>query len=289
MSQSHVAPHFHEVDVFWWFTHNGLSPYWVIGSLCINDFDGYRKISTEIGGEPWVVRINYNAETGIAPRDSDPIDTERMYEYKIHADGPGEKKADFVLSPRWDDQKKPDGEKMQRPWCGGEGVQIHVQGANLSYDEYLYVLQRSIQALAEDAGTSISRRYFNRPRGDSNIVTTEIYVRLKRDYATKLVRSTGVFYGIMHLLATETGTQWVYKGDNTDIVGKRHAFDLDPASSQKLVGGSLSREAREVLPPEARSEGRVRRRSAVLTEARRRLPQVAEHHRRHHWRVPVWW
>ncbi|MFC6826854.1 hypothetical protein [Halopelagius fulvigenes] len=232
---SHVAPHFHEVDMFLWFTDNGLSPYWALSNLCIREFDGYRKLTYEIGDEVWVARMNYNAETGIAPRDSDPIQSERAYEFKIHAEGPGEQKADFVFSPRWDGQKKPDGEEMKRPWCGGEGVQIHVQGSNLTYDEYLFILQHTLQAFAEEARTDFSRRYFNRPLGDSNIATTELYVRLVREYAKKLTRSTGVFYKIMHLLSEEKDAQWVYKGDNTDIVGKRHAFALDPLASSKLV------------------------------------------------------
>ncbi|WP_224450519.1 hypothetical protein [Haloprofundus salilacus] len=159
MSQNeHVGTAFHEVDMFLWFTEHGLSPYWAIGNLCINAYDGYGEVFADLGDGDWRIRLNYNAETGIAPRDSDPIGSNRAYEFKVHADGPGEQKADFVFSPRWDDQKKLDGEQMRRPWCGGEGVQIHVQGSNLTYDEYLYVLQRSLQELATNAGTDFNRR-----------------------------------------------------------------------------------------------------------------------------------
>lgn len=252
---SHIAPHFHEVDAFLWFTDNGLSPYWALSNLCVGEFDGYRKITYEIGDEVWTARINYNAETGIAPRDSDPIQSEKAYEFKIHAEGPDEQKADFVFSPRWDDQRKPDGDEMSRPWCGGEGVQAHVQGSNLTYDEYLFILQYTLQAFADEAETDFSRRYFGRPRGDSNIVTTELYVRLMREYATKLTRSTGVFYRIMHLLAEEKDSQFVYKGDNTDIVGKRHAFALDPYSSSKLVDDhSLGKRLKSYHPKYVRSK-----------------------------------
>ena len=104
---SHVNPTFHEADLFLWFTDNGLSPYWAVGNLCLQHFDGYQKTTAEFADGPWVIRLNYNSETGIAPP--------RMYEFNIHADGPGERKANFVCFPRWDDQKKPDGEKMQRP------------------------------------------------------------------------------------------------------------------------------------------------------------------------------
>ncbi|MFD1634619.1 hypothetical protein ACOZ4L_02670 [Haloplanus ruber] len=230
-----IATAFHEVDLFWWFTDDGLSPYWALGELMHEFENGWDETTVELSDGVWSLRFNYNAETGIAPRKSDSIGGDRAYEYQIHAEGPGEKKADYVVSPRWDDQRKPDGDLMQRPWCGGEGLDVHVQGSNLTFEEYHYLLQKSIQKLADQAGVDISRQYFNRIRPDSNVATVELYVRLNREYAKKLVQSTGVFYKIMHLLAGEEGTEWVYKGDNSEIVGKRHAFDLPSVSARELI------------------------------------------------------
>lgn len=232
-----VATAFHEADLFWWFTDNGLSPYWALGELMQAFDDGWAETTTDLSDGAWSVRFHYNSETGIAPRESDAIGGDRAYEYQIHAEGPGEKSADYVVSPRWDEQKKPDGDLMSRPWCGGEGLDVHVQGSNLSFDEYHYLLQKFVQVLADEAGVDISREYFNRIRPDSNVATVELYLRLNREFAKKLVRSTGAFYKIMHLLAGEKGTEWVYKGDNSDIVGKRHAFDLPTASSRELIDG----------------------------------------------------
>ncbi|WP_256288783.1 hypothetical protein [Halobellus inordinatus] len=233
---SHQAPANHELDAFWWFTDNGLSPYWALTQIGIERLDGYAEIQREIGGEEWNIRFNYNADTGLAPRPSDPINGEKVYEWKIHVESVyTEAKADFVVSPRWDGLKKPNGDEAQIPWCGGEGCQIHVQGSNLELEEYQWLLQRALQQLAAHAGTDFSRRYFNRIRGDSNISTLERYVRIKREYGKKLTRSTGVFYSMMHLLADEEGSQWVYKGDNTDTVGYRHAMELDPVSSSDLI------------------------------------------------------
>jgi hypothetical protein len=232
---SHVATTFHEVDLFWWFTDNGLSPYWALSELMQAFEDGWGETTVDLSDGVWNVRYNYNAETGIAPRESDPIEGERAYEHKIHGEGPGEKTVDLVFSPRWPDQQTPDGEAMRRPWCGGEGVQVHVQGSNLTYDEYHYLLQKFLQVLADEAGINISRQYFNRIHPESNIVTTELYLRFRREYSKKVVRSTGVFYKIMHLLAGERGTEWVYSGNNNDVVGKRHAFDLGPDAAAELI------------------------------------------------------
>lgn len=252
---SHAAPAFHEVDLFWWFTDNDLSPYWALSKLMQNFEDGWHETTTEQADGVWQVRYNYNAETGISPREGDPIGSDRAYEHKIHADGPGEKKFDAVVSPRWPDQETPDGEQMRRPWCGGEGVQVHVQGSNLTYDEYHYLLQQFVQVLAEEAGISISRRYFNRIHPESNIVTTELYARLRRQYAEKIVRSTGVFYKLMHLLAGERGTEWVYSGNNKDVVGKRHAFELSPAAAAEAVDDhSLGKRHKCYHPKHVRSE-----------------------------------
>jgi hypothetical protein len=232
---SHQRPAFHECKLHWWFTEHGLSPYWALAMLMHAFPDGWHEFDLELGDGVWHVRFTYNADTGIAPRPQDDIDGETAYEFKIHLDGPGEKKADFNFSPRWDDQRKPDGEPMSRPWCGGEGLDVHVQGSNLTFDEYHYLLQTTAAALAAEAGVDWNPRYFNQPRGDSNITTLERYYRLKREYATKLTRSTGAFYGLMHLLAGEEGTEWVYSGDNSQIVGHRHAFDLSPGAAAELA------------------------------------------------------
>jgi hypothetical protein len=51
----------------------------------------------------------------------------------------------------------------------------------------------------------------------------------------KLVRSDGVLYRIMHLLADETGTSWVYSADNTEVLGYRHEMKLGVGAAQHLL------------------------------------------------------
>jgi hypothetical protein len=223
--------------MFWWFTEHGLSPYWALSSIMRELDGGWIEFDTELSDGLWHTRFTYNADTGIAPRDQDPIDGERAYEFQLHAEGPGEKKADFNFSPRWPDQRKPDGDSMQRPWCGAEGLDVHVQGSNLSLEDYQWLLRTLCRVLAEEAGTDWNPAYFSTIRGDSNIVTLERYYRLTRERYQKLVRPTGAFYKLMHLVGDIEGAQWVYKGDNTDIVGKRHAFELPPSVADELAPG----------------------------------------------------
>jgi len=251
---SHQQADFHEVDAFLWFDQHGLSPYWALGSLCVDAFDGFHETTVEIDGEPWAVRLNYSP-SGIAPREHDAVGGDVLYEYDVHCEGPNRQKASFNVSPRFDGMHGPDGDTLSIPWCGGEGTDVHTQGSNLPYEAYPYVLRAACAGLAADAGRDWNRQYFSRPRGDSNIVTTELYVRFTRDMQQKLVRSDGVFMKLMHLLSEEKGAEWVYSGDNTDIVGKRHAFAVESHCAGALVDDhDLGKRLKTYHPKYVRSE-----------------------------------
>lgn len=92
-----------------------------------------------------------------------------------------------------------------------------------------------MRALATEAGTHIREDYFTTTADSSQLYELEAYVRITRDMSTKLVRSDGIFYRIMYLLADETGTKWTYSADNEDVIGDRHEFTLNRSAAQKLV------------------------------------------------------
>jgi len=229
----HVAPHIHEVDAFLWFADNGLSPYWAVGNLLINEFDGHGETTVEIGDDDWHISLAYS-KSGIAPRQSDPVESEVLYDYELHLEGPHESKAHYQIRARFDDMRGPDGDQRSIPWRGGEGIDIHTQSSNIPIDALPRLLRRGLDEIAAGAGTSLNPSYFRRVLPDSSISTCELYVRLRRSYAKKLVRTDGVMYRLMHLLANKEGTQWTYSADNEDIVGKRHAMDLDPTSAAEI-------------------------------------------------------
>jgi hypothetical protein len=216
-------------------------PYWALGEICLGPpLEGHHELDMNLAAddadpEVWHVRLNYS-QGGLAPRPSDPVDSDSLYEFRLHLEGPGEAKADFHIRPRFDDMTKAsDGESASIPWCGGEGIDVHVQGSNLELDEYQYLLQKALQEVAEAAGTDFSRRYFNHVRSDSRIVTFERYVRLLREYGEKLTRADGVFLRLMHLAADLDDAEWVYSGHNENGIPKRHAFDVDPTTAAELV------------------------------------------------------
>jgi hypothetical protein len=236
--REHIRPHVHESKAYLHFGENGLSPYWTLRNFVIHELDGHGEVTTEIDGEPWHVEIGYS-DSAIAPRPSDSIQRDVLRDWELHLEGPGEAKAHFQIRARYDDMRGPDGDSKSIPWPGGEGLDIFAQSSNVSLDRVPWLLRKAIGALADDAGVDINASYLRQPLPSSNITTVEYYVRLRRQYAMKLVRSDGVMYRLMMLLAEEEGIEWIYKADNTEIVGHRHAFDLPPSALEEL-GPDLS-------------------------------------------------
>jgi hypothetical protein len=199
--------------------------------------------------------LNYH-KSGFEPRSSDPIDAERLYEWDLHVSGPGEMKPSFNISPRFDNIKKAsDGEPASVPWCGGEGVDVQINGSNPTLDEYQYLLQHSLQELAERAGTDFSSRHFNSIHPELKILTAERYVRLVGEQAQKIVRPSGFFMKLMHLVSDLEDAEWEYSGNNENGKPKRHAFNIDPVAARELVPGhSLAKWLKCYHPKYVRSE-----------------------------------
>jgi len=232
--RKHVRPHVHDSKVYFHFGEYGLSPYWTLRNLVIHEFDGHGEVTTEFDGEPWHVEITYS-DSGIAPRPSDAVERDVLRDWELHLDGPSEAKAHYQIRARYDDMCGPDGEPKSIPWPGGEGLDILAQSSNIGLDRVKQLLRKGIDALADTADVDINGMYFLRPLPSSNIPAVEYYIRLLRQYARKLVRSDGVFYRLMHLLADEVGIEWLYKADNTDVIGHRHAFELPPDAVRSSV------------------------------------------------------
>lgn len=231
---AHIEPAVHEADVFLWFADNGLSPYWAIRNLLIHEFDGHGKVTTEIGGDHWNIDLAYS-DSGIAPRPSDAVERDVLRDFELHVSGPGQMDVHYQIRARFDDMRGPNGEERSIPWRGGEGLDVHTQSSNISLEALPQLLRRALDELAEEAGTSFNHRYFRRVLPESSVTTLELYVRMKRQYGRKLVRSDGVLYRLMHLLSGQRGLEWVYSADNTEIIGHRHAFDLPPSAAAELA------------------------------------------------------
>lgn len=251
--REHIRPHIHEAKTFFHFREHGLSPYWALRNLVIHGLDGHGELTVDIDGDPYHIDFAYS-DSGIAPRPGDNIQRDVLRDWEIHVDGSNEAKAHYQIRARYNDMCGPDGDTKSLAWPGGEGLDILCQSSNIPFDALLPLLRASIAAMAESVDQEINSRYFREPASSSKIATVEWYVRMKRQYSKKLVRSDGIFHKIMHLLSAEKDTEWVYSGDNTDVIGKRHAFDLPPASISNLGSWSLGVRAKCYHPKFARNQ-----------------------------------
>ncbi|QSG02533.1 DUF7845 domain-containing protein [Natranaeroarchaeum sulfidigenes] len=229
----HIQPHIHEADVFLWFADHGLSPYWAIRNVLIHELDGYVKRTVDIGEDPWTISLGYS-DSGIAPRDSDAVERDVLRDFELHMEGPNQAKVHYQIRARFDEMCGPDGDEKNIPWRGGEGLDVHSQPSNIPLDQIPALLRRGLDEVFDAVEDSMNPSYFRRPLPESTISTLEFYVRLRRQYAEKLIRTDGAFYRLMHLLADEEGTEWVYSANNKEIVGHRHAMDLCPQSAAEL-------------------------------------------------------
>ena len=79
-------------------------------------FEGYREFDVEVDGEPWHVKVS-DSKFGFAPRLSDGIDAERLYEWDIVGRGRGERKASYNISPRLPNMRHWEtGDPVNLPW-----------------------------------------------------------------------------------------------------------------------------------------------------------------------------
>ena len=233
---NHIRPHVHEAKTYLHFRDYGLSPYWTLRNLLIHELDGEGYTEEEIGGTNYEIKMAYS-DSGIAPRPSDTVERDVLRDWEIHVEDPredSEAKVHFEVRARYDGMKGPDGEDKSLPWEGGEGIDVQAQSSNIELDKLPYMLRRAIDALAESVGVQINQSYFTSPRPSSKITTLAYYVRIGRDPARQVVDPDGILHRIMYLLSPVKGTEWVYKGDNTDIVGHRHGLALPPGSMSEL-------------------------------------------------------
>jgi hypothetical protein len=259
-----IRPEFHESGGFLWFANNGLKPYWFLSDLLLNKADGHHTVtidSDEIPPAPdtdvpYHVELTYS-RTGIAPRDHDPINSDALYEIDVSISGPGQQQAVFQIYPRFDGMKSPDGEPVTIPWLDGrDGIAVQFQPTVIGLDDLDSWLRSGVRAIAHDLGEGVNLDYFQSIHPESRITNVERYVRITREYQRKLVRQDGgSLYRIARLLGSTRGTEGSYVWDNADLVGQRHAVEIDsPGIGELLPGHSLGKRLKTYHPKHVREE-----------------------------------
>lgn len=253
---SQVEPHTHEASAYLNYApdgddYDGLDPYFAIASLAIEAFDGYTELEdVAIDGEAWDIRLNYS-ESGIAPRPTDDVDGETLYEFDITMRGPGEAKASFNLSPRYPSMRGPDGDSLSLPWqhvAADEGICVYVQASNVALDRFPGLLARAVFELADEADQGLYHGYFDAPIS-GRLTDIERYVRIQREMAEKLGGTGGVLDRLAMRLSAAEGTSGVYKFDNEDEVFHHHVVRHCSESAREMIGHhSLGGQIKLYLP-----------------------------------------
>lgn len=236
-----TAPHELEGNLI--YCDHGLSPYWILTTLLTRGYDGHGKVEVDIEGEAWTVSLTYQ-QGGVAPRPDDRIDSERLYELRIGAYGRGQRKANFLIQPRFEDMRHYEtNDKISTPFDHidkSEGVNVRFSGSNLDPDDYTELLPQFIQALARDTNIGVNKRYLStRVHEMSNITTYERYIRVHRRWSSKLVGRTGSIQRLMQLYAEEVGSEFELKVNNKDTLGYNTRAVLAKQDAQQLIPGHL--------------------------------------------------
>lgn len=214
-----------------------LSPYWALADLLINQYDGYAEdVETTIDGEEFSIDLNYH-KSGIAPREEDQLDADRVYEFDITVEGDGERGGSYQVKPRWSPLRHYDtGETIDAPFfhVADEGISVQYNLSNMSLDEVSELFPAFLRALFDEVGKRLNRQYFARPSGGS-IQEVERYVRITRENAKKITKKGGPFDRLAMLLSDLDGTAGMHKWNNSEAMGYIHQFRTDPTGSSEMI------------------------------------------------------
>ncbi|MEY7849547.1 DNA-binding protein, partial [Natrarchaeobius sp. A-rgal3] len=240
MTQVATTPH--EVEGRWKWPDWGRGPYDALSSIMLGPpFEGYLELNVDVDGEPWVVKVTYS-KSGFAPRLSDGINAERLYEWDLVGRGPGEKKASYNISPRFQNMRHWEtGEQLQLPWENqvGEvdGVDVEFHTSNIEPERALELLPEFYAAVFAEANERVHREYFRtEPHEASRMWAYERYVRITRNWARKL-SSAGVLQKVAHFLSDQEGVKAELHINNKEVMNHQNRLFLDPASAGELLPG----------------------------------------------------
>ena len=257
-----VAPHTHEVQTNLYYgpvdagqsqstDYDGMDFYHAVADLTINECDGYLEApGVDIEGENCDLRLNYSG-SGIAPRPADPIDAETLYEFDVHIDGEGERKANFNISPRFQQMHKPNGDPLTFPFDhtpADEGVTVAVNSSNIPLDDLPDLFARALFELADAADVGFYHGYLEGPFG-GRINAVERYLRITRSMNEKLIGSGGLLDRMAMLLTDQEGTSGHYRFDNEEERGHHHAIRHNSEAARTLIKHhSLGGQIKTYLP-----------------------------------------
>ena len=226
-----TAPH--ELQAYLLFADGGLAPYFACNRRTAQ---GENCLGAEfvLRDERWTVTLSAR-KSGLAhpgptlPSGAEfPLDDMREFDLQIQSkdDLVGERKVHVHLAPRWPGMgAKKVGGALSVPEEVGEAVNLHVQGANIEFDQYRPLVKRAAEAL------DIRPESFRACHEYSTVLEAERYVRLNRDVSGPIHAHDGPITKLGHLLVKDRqGQRRLVQNDDDcrgrNLPGSYHAVTL---------------------------------------------------------------
>jgi predicted transcriptional regulator len=227
-----LKTHPHEFGANLLFTEHDLKPYWAFRSVISDHGGGASEVVTvEHEGRSYDVSLGHQ-KSGLAPRPDDEIQT--VYEYRVHLEENGnpERKADFLIQPRWSDMRTTEGKSVSAPDV--LGVNVKTQGANIEFEEYPSLLRKA------SARLGVNMQYFEDVHDYSTVYDAARYVRVRDGKSDTIYGTNGTLRRVRELVADTGYTKLV--SDDTEADGYYHTVTFGNEGASELLNHRYAKE-----------------------------------------------
>jgi len=227
-----LKTHPHEFGANLLFIEHDLAPYWAFRSVISDHGGGASEVVTvEHEGRSYDVSLGHQ-KGGLAPRPDDDIQT--VYEYRVHLEERGnpERKADFLIQPRWSNMRTTEGKSASTPDI--LGVNVKTQGANIEFKEYPSLLRKA------SARLGVNMQYFEDVHDYSTVYDAARYVRVRDGKSDTIYGTNGTLRRVRELVADTGYTKLVSDGTETD--GYYHTVTFGNEGAQDLLDHRYAKE-----------------------------------------------
>ena len=229
-----VATAPHEFGANLVFGDYSLKPYFAMRSRVADLNGGESDIGTfRHNSRTYSVSIGYQ-DSGLAPREEDDIQDVKEYRLNIVDKDAPERKADFLVQPRWHDMETVKGESINTPNI--IGVNVKTQGSNIEFSEYTELLKKAAQVV------DVSPDYFQDVHPYTSVYDAARYVRIRRSQSGQVHGQNGIIRRIGELTWDEGYTKIV--SNDEEVRGYYHSVAFNSDGARALLDHRYAKEVK---------------------------------------------